>query len=72
MVFSVIYTICEGLSWMLGRLKLSYQLIANTIPYINKSNFRKRNFIYIVTFSVAHWDAWDDSLSFEYVSGEYY
>jgi hypothetical protein len=43
-------------------LKAPHPLIYIIILFTNISNFLKWKFIYITTFSVGHWDAWDDSL----------
>ena len=53
-------------------LKESRPLIANIIPFINISNFFKRTNIYIMTFSVAHWDTLDDSLALYNARGGYF
>jgi hypothetical protein len=34
------------------------------ILFVNISNFPKWKIIYILTFSVAHWDTWDESYVF--------
>ena len=41
MVFSVTYTICEGLYYILRGLKVPRPLIANTILFVNISSFLK-------------------------------
>ena len=64
MVFSVTYTICEGLeNWMRRGLIESRLLIACMIPFVDTRNLFNCENIYIVTFRVAHWDAWDDSVA---------
>ena len=49
---------------MLRGVKVSRLLIVSTIPFVNISNFLKRNNIYIMTCRVARWDTLDDSLAF--------
>ena len=45
-------------------LKVSHPLITNMILLANISNFLKQRIIYMMTSSVAHWDAWDDGFVF--------
>ena len=62
--FSVAYTIWNlGLNYMPRGLKASHLLIANKILFINIGNFSKWNIVHIMTFGIAHWDTWDESLA---------
>ena len=56
MVFSAIYIICKGPKLDPSGLKVSRLLIANMILFVNIGYFLSENFIYIITFSIAHWD----------------
>ena len=44
--------------------------MANMIPFVNISNFFRWKNGHIMTFRVAHWDAWDDSLAFLVCKGK--
>ena len=65
------YTICKGSKHMTRGLKVLGPLIVNKILFVTMSNFLKWE-IYMMTFSVAHWDTWDDNFAFSYAKGEYY
>ena len=56
------YTICEGpkLDVPIG-LKVSCPLIVNMTLFVNISTLFKWKYVYILTFSVAHSDTWDES-----------
>lgn len=47
----------RGLSYKL----LSHPLIVNITLFVKINNFLKFNINYIMTFSISHWGAWDDS-----------
>ena len=44
-------------------LKVSRPLIFNMILFININKISKWKIIYIMTYSVVHWNTWDDSFA---------
>ena len=52
-------------------LNESHMLITNMNLFVNISNFFKWICIYIMTFSVAYWDTWDDGFALYYARGRH-
>ena len=48
-------------------LKESRPLIIDIISFVNISNFFRRKYVFVMTFTTTHWDTLDDSLAFKLV-----
>ena len=72
MVFSGMHTICKEPKLDVQRSQSVTPTNINMIPFVNISNFFECKNIYIMTFTIARWDALDDSLAFQYARGRYF
>ena len=53
-------------------LEVSRSQVANMISFVNLHNFLGEKKIYIMTFGIAHWDTFDDSLAFSSARRRYF